>query len=140
MRRGLILMTLIAFVSGCSLMPYKSEFQCSDVDKGKCMAVEDAYMESFKDKKNKKTSSKKNDKKGQKETEERHDSVYKKNLEKKLSRLLKEPVTPVVVPPKTVRVLILPYNNRDKLFMPRYIYIMVDEPSWVMGEYLLKEK
>ncbi len=140
MRRGLILTALIVFVSGCSLMPYKSEFQCPDVDKGKCMAVKDAYRESFRDRKGKKTSSGKDVKENEENTEEKHDSAYKKNLEAKLSRLLKEPVTPVVIPPKTLRVLILPYNDRDKLFMPRYIYIMVDEPSWIMGEYLLKEK
>ena len=140
MWRGLIFIILLAFVSGCSLMPYKSEFQCPDVDKGKCVAVKDAYRESFKNRKSKKVGSKKDGKENEEKTEERHESVYKKNLEKKLSRLLEEPVTPVVVPPKTLRVLILPYNDTDKLFMPRYIYIMVDEPSWVMGEYLLKEK
>jgi conjugal transfer pilus assembly protein TraV len=39
-------------------------------------------------------------------------------------------------PARTVRTLILPYADRqrpDRLYMPRYIYSIVDKPVWVVG-------
>ena len=53
----------------------------------------------------------------------------------KFSGLLKEPVTPVVAPPKTMRVLLLPYTGQDnEFYMLRYVYFFVDEPRWFMGD------
>jgi len=46
-------------------------------------------------------------------------------------------------PPKTVRTLILPYskNNENKrLYMPRYVYSVVENPQWVLGDYLHNKK
>ena len=42
--------------------------------------------------------------------------------------------------PRTVRTLILPYADRqrpDRLYMPRYVYSILDTPSWVVGNYLV---
>ncbi|MCR4287982.1 MAG: TraV family lipoprotein, partial [Deltaproteobacteria bacterium] len=64
--------------------------------------------------------------------------VYRDNLQKELSGLLEAPVTPVIIPPKVMRVLIFPYPDKTLLFMPRYIYMMIDEPEWVIGNYLIK--
>ncbi|MBI3754640.1 MAG: TraV family lipoprotein, partial [Deltaproteobacteria bacterium] len=58
-------------------------------------------------------------------------------LQEKLTDLIKNPVTPVVVPPKALRVLMFPYANKSELYMPRYIYILVDDPRWVVGDYLI---
>jgi conjugal transfer pilus assembly protein TraV len=39
-------------------------------------------------------------------------------------------------PARTVRTLILPYADRqrpDRLYMPRYVYSVIDKPVWVVG-------
>ncbi len=54
-----------------------------------------------------------------------------------MQRLLDDPVTPVVVPPTAMRVLFLPYPGDDhELYMPRYVFMFVDEPKWLLGDYL----
>ncbi|MBI5643234.1 MAG: type IV conjugative transfer system lipoprotein TraV [Deltaproteobacteria bacterium] len=65
--------------------------------------------------------------------------VYRENLQRELSGFLEAPVTPVIIPPKVMRVLIFPYPDKTVLYMPRYIYMMIDEPEWVIGNYLIKE-
>lgn len=129
--------SLFLAISGCSyLTPYSSDFQCPDVDKGKCVSVNEAYKMSLngkgqgeKDKDNKKGNKK-----------EDAASGYKAALQEKLTDLIKNPVTPVVVPPKALRVLMFPYANKSELYMPRYIYILVDDPRWVVGDYLIDKE
>ena len=63
------------------------------------------------------------------------EATYQGSLYKKLSGLLEEPDTPVIAPPKVMRVLLLPYKGTDKeLFMYRYAYFVVDDYSWVLGD------
>jgi conjugal transfer pilus assembly protein TraV len=51
-----------------------------------------------------------------------------------------QPVTPMLKPPRTVRTLILPYADRqrpDRLYMPRYVYSLMEKPVWVVGRSLV---
>ncbi|MFQ5598907.1 MAG: TraV family lipoprotein, partial [Nitrospiria bacterium] len=58
---------------------------------------------------------------------------YFNALIKKLTGILKEPTVPVIAPPQVLRVLVLPYEGENAaLYMPRYIYLIVDEPQWVL--------
>jgi conjugal transfer pilus assembly protein TraV len=44
---------------------------------------------------------------------------------------------------KTVRTLILPYADRerpDRLYMPRYVYSILERPQWVVGDYLVDQQ
>lgn len=44
-------------------------------------------------------------------------------------------------PSQAVRTLILPYADRqrpDRLYMPRYVYSILERPSWVVGGYLVE--
>lgn len=60
---------------------------------------------------------------------------------KKVTKLLRDPVTPLVAPPLVMRVLILPYEDDDgTLNMQRFKFLMVDRPKWVLGDYLSKEE
>lgn len=161
-RKAGLIFVLSVFLSGCgTLMPYKTEFQCKSPDKGKCATVKAAYDESKKDtvdidagvkSKEEKNEEKRDEKKdggkdsGAEKTGARKNipaasakDVYRDNLQKELSGLLEAPVTPVIIPPKVMRVLIFPYPDKTLLFMPRYIYMMIDEPEWVIGNYLIKE-
>ena len=68
------------------------------------------------------------------------ESAYREAELAKSAKLLKQPVTPVIVPPTVMRVLILPYQgDGGELNMMRYAYIMTDKPRWVMGDYLVKQ-
>ena len=55
-------------------------------------------------------------------------------MAKKLTSYIKQPNTPFISPPTVMRTLILPYKASSKdLYSERYIYIVVDEPQWVMS-------
>jgi len=59
---------------------------------------------------------------------------------KKVTKLLRDPVTPVIAPPQVMRVLILPYEDDDgALNLQRFKFIMVDRAKWVLGDYLSNE-
>lgn len=60
---------------------------------------------------------------------------YRSALFDKFSGLLKEPKTPIVAPPKVMRVLLLPYTGQDnEFYMLRYVYFFVDKPRWILGD------
>jgi len=60
-------------------------------------------------------------------------SAYTEALYNEIKGLLKEPNTPIVRPPKIMRVLVLAYpEGNRKLYMPRYVYTIVDDPRWVV--------
>ena len=60
------------------------------------------------------------------------EKAYQESVYKKLSGLLEEPKTPVIAPPKVMRVLLLPYKNEKDLYMYRYAYFVVDDFRWVL--------
>ena len=138
----LFIVIIFAFgVSGCSVLtPYKTEFQCKSPYKGKCVSVKEAYAESksnvplplaAKD-------GKKMDVKAALEAAPVDSTEgYRDSLQRELSDLLDAPVTPVIVPPKVLRMLVFPYPEKSVLYMPRYIFLMVGDPEWVIGNYLV---
>jgi len=63
---------------------------------------------------------------------------YQNAVYSRLTGLLEQPETPMVDPPRIMRVLILPYEDDSKvLYMPRYTYLKVEESRWVVGDYLV---
>jgi conjugal transfer pilus assembly protein TraV len=147
-------------MSGCALMnPYDSNFSCPESSSGKCVSVQTAYSESatpagtiskaIADHKGESCSPEDasagtciDGEKGVKLTsaskEDSNYNHYRTALFDKFSGLLKEPVTPVVAPPKTMRVLLLPYTGQDnEFYMLRYVYFFVDEPRWLLGDSVL---
>ena len=163
MRIGIIILffaaTVASFNYGCSpiLNPYSSDFTCPKTANGKCVDMEAAHEESLAKtgKKSKETgkppcNGKDCESKNKTDKEKDHinkdnvptpEIVYQDELHKKLAGLLAQPTTPVVAPPSVMRVLMLPYKgDENELFMLRYVYIIVDGPKWVMGDYLFKEK
>jgi conjugal transfer pilus assembly protein TraV len=63
------------------------------------------------------------------------DSVYRE-----LQGLIEAPETPMLRQGRTVRTLILPYAaaaRPDRLYMPRFVYSILERPQWVVGEYLV---
>ena len=60
------------------------------------------------------------------------EKAYQEGVYKKLAGLLEEPKTPLIAPPKVMRVLLLPYKNDRDLYMYRYVYFVVDDFRWVL--------
>jgi conjugal transfer pilus assembly protein TraV len=106
------------------LNPYASDFNCPDTDPGKCVSVRTAYEES----------------KGIVPTAAAAGSgdgrdLYREALYSRFAGLLREPETPMVVPPRVMRVLLLPYRGAEgELYMLRYAYLFVEEPRWILGD------
>ena len=61
-----------------------------------------------------------------------NEKAYQEGVYKKLTGLLDEPKTPLIAPPKVMRVLLLPYKNDRDLYMYRYAYFVVDDFRWVL--------
>ena len=122
----------LALLSGCN--PYASEFTCPRTDNGKCMSVADAYAESLRPLPLEPEPKKRDDRKGS-------DESWQGEMQKKIFRLLKEPNTPLVVQPTVMRVLMLPYRGeQNELYMLRYVYMFVNDPHWVIGDYLMQNQ
>ncbi len=149
-----IIISLSAVGSGCSsiLNPYSSDFSCPKTENGKCVDMETAHEESLAKTGKKNSETGKPSCKGKDCDRDKSvrvkgveiaasDITYQEELHKKLSDLLAEPQTPVIAPPSVMRVLMLPYKgDENELYMLRYVYIMIDGPKWVMGDYLFKDK
>lgn len=132
---------------GCAgiMNPYKGSFKCPETEEGKCVSVDTAYEESISDKEDKKAKGAaesikslqdelRDNRKKEKHTSE--DSDYEKALLGRMKGLLSDPVTPMVATPQAYRVLFLTYPGGDELFMPRYVYFMMDKPRWILDNYL----
>jgi conjugal transfer pilus assembly protein TraV len=66
---------------------------------------------------------------------------YREASLQKVTKLLRDPVTPLIAPPLAMRVLILPYEDSDGVLnLQRFKFIMVDRPKWVLGDYLAAEE
>ena len=133
--KALIVGSSLLCLTACAgtLNPYQGEFECPQAEKGKCVSIQQAYQESLISFDDKKTP----DKRKAKEQEDFYNPVeskYTTELFGRLSSLLKEPKSPIVVPPKVVRVMILPYQNGEgkEFYSARYVYILVEEPRWIL--------
>jgi len=129
--RFICLIIFLSFVfAGCGFLnPYNSEFSCPEADKGKCAPIKSVYQEDLQNTDLKRTT--------ENTLKPPSSNLYHKELYEKLAAMLKKPKTPIVSAPKVVRVLFMPYKgDSGELFMQRYVYLMIDNPKWVMGEYL----
>ena len=144
------------FLTSCStLIPYEEDFVCRNRDNlGKCLDVEKAYGEAaedihhyphFDEKAKGKTAPDTGAYPGN--STDHPDSVttafhtYKEREYNELASLIDKPVTPVVKPPRVIRTLIFPYVGKQSdtngyLYMPRYVYSILEEKRWVLGNYL----
>ncbi len=157
MKKALILAGML-LMSGCALLnPYESSFSCPESYNGKCVSVQTAYSESSglsvkakdvvadqphencaPDTENPGACAESGKESAGTNSSSKENGAltkYRAALFDKFTGLLKEPVTPVVAPPKTMRVLLLPYTGQDnEFYMLRYVYFFVDEPRWLLGD------
>lgn len=136
----------ITLLSGCAktLNPYADSFACPRSENGKCVSLTQAYEESIGEsiQKNKENNSKKQQEKTDKtpsktdtdtqiKIPEQGDDLYKEALYKKMTKLINDPVTPIMLPPNTLRMLIFPYSVGNTFYMHRFIYFLDDTPRFI---------
>ena len=127
MYKSILAVLSIALLAACStagnaINPYKSNFNCPYKESGKCISMTGAYDESRQPTGSAKTAI----------LATNGEKAYQESVYKKLSGLLDEPKTPLIAPPKVMRVLLLPYKNGRDLYMYRYAYFVVDDFRWVL--------
>ena len=143
-------------LSGCVsiskiMNPYSAEFSCPQAEKGKCVSIQQAYVESLqKPQQDLLFSPTSQDKeKSVNTTSFNAQSVfpqealvesygrYNEALIKRLQQMLENPKTPVLAPPQVIRVLILPYAaDKNTFYAERYAYVIVEDPQWVFHNIL----
>lgn len=130
MTRILACLTVLALVSGCAgvkdaVNPYEENFRCKAKDsEGKCLDTPTAYREA------RLPDGQANEATSNATQVEAQNSRYKA-----LTDLLEAPETPVLNPPKILRVLLLPYKGENnELFMTRYAYLEIEPSQWVLTE------
>ncbi|CAM8670886.1 MULTISPECIES: TraV family lipoprotein [Sphingobium] len=142
-------------LSGCATLgsvmsPYSEKFSCKNDDHGQCIHPDKAYADAVAGVASKSDPAVTRDKamlRGDKGTRGAGKASsgsfagYRDSVYRELQGLIDQPVTPMLKPPRSVRTLILPYADRqrpDRLYMPRYVYSVVERPQWVVGDYLVE--
>lgn len=128
----LLAVSTITFSCASVMNPYSENFTCPIMENGKCVSIQHAYQESVTGKPI--TLEEQKPKKDQLPEYSPVEDAYKDALFTKLSQLLKDPKTPLIAPPKIVRVMILPYQDTTgkEFYSARYVYTIVDEPQWIL--------
>ena len=143
----MILLIVILPLSGCQILnPYDAKSDCPDPYNGDCVSMETAYRRSKKDPNNNKEYQKidaKHDSpliKDRPETSDNSnasqlntDKVYKHELYQEIAGLVKQPITPVRIPAKLMRVLVLGYDREDRFYSHRYVFFESDKPRWILN-------
>lgn len=144
--RALLGLAIVSALSACSVIaPYDNEFQCErNQDYGKCTDVQGAYTDALGGRMDAPAAAA-GDRKEARPSEDatgRHAiSRYKAAEYREMARLIEEPVTPLVIPPKVLRTLVIAYPTGEKtLYLPRYIYHFASDGRFVMGDYLNTKK
>lgn len=145
---------LLLCLPGCTAMgsllsPYPEKFSCKNNDHGQCIHPQRAYEDAVAGVHSRSDPGVTNDRRllrdstsahigGRQKRQGPHSAYgsYKDSVYQELKGLIEAPVTPMLKPARTIRTLILPYADRqrpDRLYMPRYVYSIVDKPVWVVG-------
>ena len=130
MKQLLASILILLCVSGCAgvknaVNPYEENFRCKAKDsEGKCLDTPTAYREA------RLPDGQLSEAASNTSQVEAQNSRYKA-----LADLLEAPETPVLNPPKILRVLLLPYKGENnELFMTRYAYLEIEPSQWVLTE------
>ena len=151
-------------LSGCAtvgklMSPYSENFACKNDDHGQCIDPGQAYADAVAGRASRSDPAVTADRKllradSPKASKARSERLsakdraaptafagYRDSVYRELQGLVDQPVTPMLKSSRTVRTLILPYADRqrpDRLYMPRFIYSILDVPAWVVGDYLVE--
>jgi conjugal transfer pilus assembly protein TraV len=138
MRFLLLVSAATALLTGCtSFMPYDDEFRCRSTDgTGKCLNMHQAYNKAVAGIAPGNT---------QPKTAAAKPDAYNGYVDRyyaEIASMVDKPITPMVKQAKTIRTLILPYPGKGDtktLWMERYAYTIIQEPDFVLGQYLTRK-
>lgn len=164
--RGLLTASALLALSGCTTLgsvmsPYSEKYSCKNSDHGQCIHPDKAYADAVAGRPPRSDPAVTNDKKLLRDHADAANmdggaaragsktmpggsgafGTYRDSVYRELQGLIDQPVTPMLKPSQAVRTLILPYADRqrpDRLYMPRYVYSILDKPQWVVGGYLVE--
>ncbi len=120
-------------LSGCgALNPYHKTTMCPSLnDFGECVSMPEAYEATLE---TPSAQGRPGEGKTTPASNEASPEIdYRTQYYREMASLIREPTTPLVKPPTVRRVLITSYED-GALFMPRYLYLMIDGPEWVLAE------
>ncbi|HUD95007.1 TraV family lipoprotein [Sphingobium sp.] len=159
LRRASAPLLMLAALPACTaigsvMSPYPEKFSCKNSDHGQCIHPERAYEDAVADAVSRSDPKVTNDRKMLKGSATAASAPagrarskgatpylgYRDSVYRELQGLVEAPVTPMLRPGRTIRTLILPYADRerpDRLYMPRYVYSILDKPQWLVGDYLV---
>ncbi len=138
-------------LSACASLfsAYDSEFSCKNSDHGGCKHPMEAYAEARAESEGSyhaapiEVVEEALDTIGHLHSQSTGYDRYQDVMYRELEGLLNDPATPILAPARTVRTLILPYSDQDqtdRLFMPRYIYSVLEASKFIHGRYLLDQE
>jgi conjugal transfer pilus assembly protein TraV len=144
----------LALLSGCGTLgkvmsPYSETFSCKNSDHGQCIDPAQAHADAVAGVASRSNPAVTRDKALLRDQQRRARrgrtaagsySGYRDSLYRELQGLIEAPETPMLRAGRTVRTLILPYADRarpDRLYMPRFVYSILERPQWVVGDYLV---
>lgn len=164
--RALLTATALLALSGCTTLgsimsPYSEKYSCKNSDHGQCIHPDKAYADAVAGRPSRSDPAVTNDRKLLRGHSDAANAdgvtlraggkmmpggngafgTYRDSVYRELQGLIDQPVTPMLKPSQAVRTLILPYADRqrpDRLYMPRYVYSILDKPQWVVGGYLVE--
>lgn len=124
----------LSISSGCAVFnPYEENFGCPGGDYGKCEKVKDAYEGSFVDDQEKFSPMVKTNKLRAAKESDGPVYDYQKQLYAEMKGIIGEAETPMLTPPKQMRLLVLDYVDNDKiLYGYRYIYFVAEQERWIL--------
>jgi conjugal transfer pilus assembly protein TraV len=150
---------------GSVMSPFSEKFSCKNSDHGQCIHPDQAYADALAGRPSKSDPAVTNDRKlldhEKPQSEGGHAlpaaqhaptalasnrrgtkiSAAGRPAQPNFGAVVESPSSPMLRPSRTVRTLILPYADKQRpgrLYMPRYIYSIVDRPAWVVGDYLVE--
>jgi conjugal transfer pilus assembly protein TraV len=145
--KKVIIILLGTLISACSVLPYENDVSCRLEDNyGECMSIQQSYDgNAGHDRRlvpGKRVNINGGDSSAAISSSGRHEQgpadMYVNELYREMAMLIREPVTPMVKAPKQMRTLILTYTNapnRKTLYMPRYVYSIVEDAQFVIDQY-----
>ncbi len=153
----IIAAVLLISLTGCtSLIPYEDEFACKRPDNmGKCISTEAAYKELTTGEEiapYAKPASEQDDDdniNGQQEMSgtdtpvKQSNSGYNQYIDanyKETAKLLKNGITPVLSSGDTIKIVLVPNRVTERMLLSeRTMYVIIEEPEFIMGDYLIKK-
>ena len=130
----LIIFVGLSISSGCAIFnPYEEEFGCPGGDYGKCEKVKDAYDDPFVEEQEKFSPMVKTSKPHVNIESDGPVYDYQKQLYAEMQGIIGKAETPMLTPPKQMRLLVLDYVDNDKvLYGYRYIYFVAEQERWIL--------